>query len=176
MKDLIDKFYWQVNTSSGGTLSIRLTLEEDLSRAKKESALAQALSDCVKQMDKNGYIPAKARALSSRDIAHRFGYTRQYWEKLLNQGKIPYHETSAGKITTDLWVRGYLDDKENVDQYVRNVRKVLQFIKTKGKKSGVVSCPDCLEERFEFYVNFDTNVNGICRACNFQINTITDQK
>ncbi|MFA6474718.1 MAG: hypothetical protein WCV88_00780 [Patescibacteria group bacterium] len=167
-----NKFYWHANTSSGGTLSVRLTLAQGLSKAKKESALAQALKDCIRFMEQRGYIPANAEILSSSDIAKQYGHSRQYWEKLLNQGKILYRETSAGRITTDLWVKGYIDNKEKVDQYVRNAKTVLNAIRETKNKNGLVLCPVCNKDRFEFYVNTNTNVNGICRLCKFQVNTI----
>lgn len=121
-------------------------------------------------MRKMGYIPYEAVPMSSRDIANKYQKTRQYWEKLLNEGKILYKETSAGRITTDLWVEGYLDNPEKVNKYVKHVRTVLGSIKNAGKKFGSVPCPVCDENRFEFAVNAGSNTNGVCRSCGFHIN------
>lgn len=168
------KFYWHANTSSGGTLSLSVNFEGTFSKNDKETALADALAQCYQFMSEKGYIPFNAKLLSSSDIAEKFGHSRQYWEKLLNEGKILYKETSAGRITTDLWVNGYLGNKEEVDGYVRNVRKVLRLIDESKKKSGTVSCAQCGEENFQYHVNTGGNTNGICRSCNFHIHTINE--
>lgn len=163
------KFYWHASTSSGGTLSLSLDFESELSKKDKESALAKGLMLAYKFMEKNGYIPFKAQLLSSRDIAEKYGKSRQYWEKLLNEGKILYKETSAGRITTDLWIKGYLGSKEEVDKYVKNVRSVIKSINESGRKAGTVTCPACGVGRFEFFVNTGGNTNGICRDCNLHV-------
>ncbi len=165
------KFYWHANTSSGGTLSLSLNLEGEFTKKEKESALAEGLRACAKKMEELGYIPHNAQIMSSSDMAREYGKTRQYWEKLLNEGKIHYKETSAGRITTNLWVEGYLRDREQVNKYVRNVKDVLDAIDATKRANGRVICPVCQKENFEFYVNADTNTNGICRACGFYIHT-----
>jgi len=165
------KFYWHADTSSGGTLSLSLDFKGEFSKKDKESALAKGLMLAYKFMERKGYIPFKAKLLSSRDIAEKYGNSRQYWEKLLNEGKILYKETSAGRITTDLWVSGYLGNKEEVNKYVKNVRSVIKSINESKRKGGAVICPVCEEGRFEFFVNTGGNTNGICRNCNFHIHT-----
>jgi len=169
------KFYWHANVSSGGTLSISVDFEEDFSKEEKRGALAEGLREAYKLMEKRGYIPTNARLMSSRDIAEEYGKSRQYWEKLLNEGKILYKETSAGRITTDLWVKGYLGNKEEVDKYVKDVRNVLGFIREAKRRSGTVMCPICLEKKFEFARNYGGNTNGICRACGFYVHTCDDK-
>lgn len=165
------KFYWHANTSSGGTLSLGLDLTGEFSKGEKESALAEGIRACVENMEIQGFIPHNALLMSSGDVAREYGKTRQYWEKLLNEGKIHYKETSAGRITTNLWVQGYLEDREQVNKYVRNVRDVLEMIDATKRTGGRVVCPVCSKENFEFYINGDTNTNGICRACGFYVHT-----
>lgn len=165
------KFYWHANTSSGGTLSLSLDLEGEYTKEEKESALAEGLRACAENMKERGYIAHDTQIMSSSDIAKEYGKTRQYWEKLLNEGKIHYRETSAGRITTNLWVQGYLNDREQVNKYTRNVKEVLLTIDATGRVNGRVVCPVCSEEHFEFCVNVDANINGICRACNFYVHT-----
>lgn len=171
MKQATNKFYWHANTSSGGTLSLGINFEGTYTKNEKEKALADALMKCYEFMSNKGYIPFDAKLLSSRDIAKKYGYTRQYWEKLLNEGKILYKETSAGRITTDLWVNGYLGNKEEVDGYVKNVKKILEKIKEDKRNSGTIICTDCGEKNFQYHVNIGGNTNGICRSCHFHIHT-----
>ncbi|MCL4524441.1 MAG: hypothetical protein M1453_03240 [Acidobacteria bacterium] len=164
-------FYWHATASSGGNLSLEVGVEELSSKSERVGAIADALKQATKFMEEKGYIPFGARLMSSRDIAEEYGKTRQYWEKLLNEGKILYKETSAGRITTNLWVKGYLGKKAEVDKYVKDVRTVLHRIKESKRRNGSVVCPVCEEDRFEFYVNTGSNTNGICRACGFHVHT-----
>lgn len=165
------KFYWHANTSSGGTLSLLMDFPGALTKEEKEGALAQSIAACYEHMKHNGFIPFDAKIMSSGDLALAYGKSRQYWEKLLNEGKIHYKETSAGRITTNLWVQGYLNDKENVNKYVKDVKTVLDTIDRSKKRSGSVQCPACNENRFEFHVNMNDNINGLCRACRFHVHT-----
>ena len=172
MNQMAKKFYWHANMSSGGTLSLDINCEGSLSKNEKEKALAGTLSQCYKFMSDKGYIPFDAKLLSSRDIAEKYGHTRQYWEKLLNEGKIHYKETSAGRITTDLWVNGYLGEKEKVDGYVRNVKKMMKFIYEAKNRYDNLICAQCGNKSFHFNMNIGGNLNGLCRDCNFYIYTI----
>ena len=165
------KFYWHAMTSSGGTLSLEVNIKEAKEREEKIKVIAEGIKESTKFMEEHGYIPHKARLMSSRDLANAYGKTRQYWEKLLNEGKILYKETSAGRITTNLWVEGYLGDPEKVNKYIKDVRIVLGYIKDLDKRSGSVLCPVCGENRFEFHVNVNSNTNGICRVCGFHVHT-----
>lgn len=171
MKQSPRRFYWRATASSGGTLSLDVGVQELRSKSERIGALADALKDATKFMEERGYIPFQARLMSSRDIAAEYGKTRQYWEKLLNEGKILYKETSAGRITTDLWVEGYLGNKAEVDKYVKDVKTVLQRINEARRRSGSVVCPVCEKERFEFYVNTTSSTNGLCRSCGFHVHT-----
>ncbi len=174
MNQLAKKFGWHANMSSGGTLSLDLDFKGEFTKGEKDKALADTLAQCYKSMSDKGYIPFDAKLLSSRDIAEKYGHTRQYWEKLLNEGKIPYKETSAGRITTDLWVSGYLGNREEVDGYVRNVKKMLKSINESRNRYSPLLCAQCGEEKFEFNVNTGGGTNGVCRACNFYIHTINE--
>ena len=169
------RFYWHAVTSNGGTLSLEVNVKEAKNQSEKLNAIASSLKQAVRSMEEKGYIPHTARLMSSRDIADEYGKSRQYWEKLLNEGKILYKETSAGRITTDLWVEGYLGNKEDVDKYVKDVRTVLQRIGETKRKNGAVLCPLCEKTRFEFNVNMNGNINGICRACGFHVHTMIDK-
>ena len=165
------KFYWYANTSSGGTLSLGLDLTGEFSQEEKESALAEGIRACVENMESQGYIPHNASLMSSGDVAREYGKTRQYWEKLLDEVKIHYKETSAGRISTNLWVPGYLNDREQVNKYVLNVRNVLDTIDATKRTGGRVNCSVCGKENFEFHLNGDAHINGICRACGFHVHT-----
>lgn len=165
------KFYWHAGTSNGGTLSLSMDFDGDFTKEEKESALADTLRLCYENMRQNSFIPHDAKLMSSGDVARAYPQTRQYWEKLLNEGKIRYKETAAGRITTDLWIKGYLDDREKVNQYVRDVKTVLAAIDSAKKQSGSVACPVCSEGHVDYFVNTNDNINGICRACGFYIHT-----
>lgn len=170
------KFYWHANTSSGGTLSLDINYQGNLSKGQKEAAVANAILQCKEQMEHEGYIPYSAQLMSSTDISDKHGKTRQYWEKLLKEGKILYKETSAGRITTDLWVQGYLGNREQVDKYVKDVRTVLKKINDLDPKDRLwrkIDCPVCGQNTFDFAVNVNGNTNGVCRnvGCSFHVHT-----
>ena len=79
------KIYWHANTSSGGTLSLGVDLEDRFTRNEKEKIIADAIKACYESMEELGYIPFNAKVMSSRDIAERFGKSRQYWQKQKNR-------------------------------------------------------------------------------------------
>lgn len=166
------QFFWHARFDNGGNLSLEINVREAKSSAEKIMAIASGLKQGVESMESRGYIPYHARLMSSQDLAEEYGKTRQYWEKLLKEGKILYKETSAGRITTNLWVEGYLGNKETVDSYIKNVRDVLGQIKIAKKTHGAVTCPVCGKSRFEFFVNANNNTNGLCRACGFHVHTM----
>lgn len=173
-KNISKKFHWQAHTSSGGTLGLSLYFPDsrELDKETKEKALASALTSSYEFMLSKGYIPPEAHFMSSSDVAKEYGKTRQYWEKLINEGKIPYKETSAGRITTDLWVQGYLDNKDAVDEYIRHRNRVVQSILSQKRRQGRIECPKCGKLEFDYAVNTN-NINGLCRAqCDFRIHTI----
>ncbi len=171
MSEIPKKFYWEANTSSGGSVSLMLRLEGNFSKEEKLTALAGSLHQSIKFMEKKGYLPRNTAFLSSRDIAAEYGNTRQYWEKLFNEGKIKYQETSAGRITTTLWVNGFLDNRENVNKYVRAVKKALKRINNTDMASGTIFCPLCEKKCFRFAKNTGNNTNGVCYSCNFCLYT-----
>lgn len=148
-------------------MGVRLDFPKNFPEEEKVSVLAEALVNAHNHMLKEGYL-----IMSPSDVAERYGKTRQYWEKLLKEGKIQYQQTSAGMITSDLWIKAYLNNKEGVDEYVRLQNRVLESIKETKRNYGKVVCPKCKELDFDFSVN-PNNVNGICRArCGFRINTV----
>src|SRR3989344_8260894 len=121
------KYSWHAGVSSEGTLDLELYFPDnkEITKEEKERALAEGLHQTKEYMLSKGYLVPDARFMSSSDLAEEYGYTRQYWEKLINQGKIPYKHTSAGRITTDLWVKGYLNNRDKVDEYVKNTNKMV---------------------------------------------------
>ncbi len=171
--DKSKKFHWYAATSSEGILELSLYFpNKNITKEEKEEALALALVQSKSFMLSKGYLLPNAHFMSSSDIAEKHGHTRQYWEKLLKEGKIPYKETSAGRITTDLWVQGYLNNKEKVDEYIRERNKVISTIQKENRKRGQVKCPHCGEHKFDYNINAH-NINGLCRAdCGFRIHTI----
>lgn len=165
-------YHWHSSVSSEGTLSLSLYFpNKNVTKEQKQMALAESLRQNREAMLSSGYLPPDSRFMSSSDVSNQHGHTRQYWEKLLNEGKIPYKETSAGRITTDLWVQGYLNNREEVDEYIRNRNKIIEIILAQKKKSGRVECPSCGKNEFDYAVNINS-ANGICRAgCGFRVNT-----
>lgn len=169
-------YSWRAIISSAGTLDLDVSfLNKKLSAENKNKALAGALVQSYDAMLKKGYA-SDTRFLSPRDVARQYGNTRQYWQKLLNEKKIHYKETSAGRITTNLWVEGYLNNKEKVDKYLRNEKRVLRLIKKDGHKFGVVKCSACGEKKFNYHININDNINGLCRNndCGFRIHTVDE--
>ncbi|MFA7308853.1 MAG: hypothetical protein WC045_02155 [Patescibacteria group bacterium] len=171
------QFEWhlRVNTSSTGTANLSLFFPEGATKKEKEAALAAGLDEATQHMLSQGYILPSDRFMSSGDVALKYGKSRQYWEKLLVEGKIPYMETSAGKITTDLWVRGYLDNRSEVDVYVQKsnlaVKRILDELKkhtTELKLSTDIRCPNCEEDGMSCYINRD-HFDGMCSSCKFKL-------
>lgn len=167
-----DEYHWHSSFSSEGTPSLSLYFpNKNVTKEQKEIALAKTLHQNREAMLSKGYLPPDSQFMSPSDVSKRYGHTRQYWEKLLNEGKIPHKETSAGRITTDLWVQGYLNNRETVDEYIRNRNKLIEVILSRKNKSGCVECPRCGKKEFSYAVNVNS-ANGICRAgCGFRINT-----
>src|SRR3989344_2495174 len=140
-------YHWHSSVSSEGTLSLSLYFpNKNVTKEQKEMALAESLRQNREAMLRKGYLPPDVRFMSPKDLSEERGHTRQYWEKLIKEGKILYRETSAGRITTDLWVQGYLDNKEKVDEYIRNRNKVVDSILSSKVKMGKIRCPKCGEE------------------------------
>jgi len=172
------KYSWHAGVNSEGTLDLELYFPDgaEITKKQKESILAGTLHSAKEFMLSRGYLSPDAHFLSSSDLEKEYGTSRQYWEKLMSQGKIPYKETSAGRITTNLWVKGYLNNKENVDKYVKSTNKTVDFILSEGKKSGRMICVECKAPEFEYFVNSE-NIDGLCRAgCGFRIHTSHDSE
>lgn len=168
-------YIWHSTVSNEGTLSLELYFpDKKATKEQKMLALAESLRQNRDNMLSRGYLTPNSRFMSSRDVAEEYGHTRQYWEKLLNEGKIPFKETSAGRITTDLWVQGYLNNKKEVDRYIRDRNKIVATILDGKKKHGRITCPNCGEVQFDYNVNYQS-INGLCRArCGFRINTTAE--
>ncbi|MFH1472915.1 MAG: hypothetical protein ABIF06_00675 [bacterium] len=165
------KYSYTGHVSSGGTASLHLYFPDAENNEQKKKALAHALAEIHPFMLSKGYIPPGAELMSPTDLANKYGHTRQYWSKLLDEGKIHYKDTSSGRITCDIWVEGYLGNREAVDAYVKRVNQITQGVKESDKKSGRIICPSCGKEAFDYFVNVN-NINGVCRAgCGFQVNT-----
>jgi hypothetical protein len=162
------KYSWHAGINSGGNLSLMLSVPSGTTADEKEMALAKGISESVKVMREKGYLSPESRFMTSTDLSNDYGFTRQYWEKLLKEGKILYKEAAAGMITTDIWVQGYLSNKETVDRYARNCKSVAAKIKELKSRHGVTTCTDCGADRFEYNKNV-SSTNGLCRACGFRI-------
>ncbi|PIU74940.1 MAG: hypothetical protein COS76_03430 [Candidatus Portnoybacteria bacterium CG06_land_8_20_14_3_00_39_12] len=147
-----------------GTLDLALSFPNAETEEEKIGALSIGLVQSYKYMLDKGYLSFKNSFFYAK--------TQEYWQKLLEEGKIPYREISKGEIKIDLWVPGYLD-KEKVDEYVDRCKKVLNDIdKSENKRSGTIGCPVCKEEIFHFNVNVGGNINGTCQSCGFYLYTI----
>ncbi|MFA5106765.1 MAG: hypothetical protein WC497_00375 [Patescibacteria group bacterium] len=162
------KYSWHAGINSGGNLSLMLTMPAEVTTDEKEKELADGIAESVKLMRDKGYLSPEARFMTSSDLSNDYGFTRQYWEKLLKEGKILYKEAAAGMITTDIWVQGYLGNKEMVDRYARNCKSVAAIIKGLKERYGVTTCTDCGSARFEYNKNA-TSTNGLCRTCGFRV-------
>ena len=144
---------------------------EKAEKNEKEKILASGLVQAYEFMRKKGYTKAEDDFVTPTDLAKERGKSRQYWEKLFREGKISYKETSAGMITTDVWVDGYLKNKDLVDQYVRETKELVKRANETGRRHGSVQCPRC-QGRFNFAVNTN-NTNGGCEKCGFHVYTTT---
>lgn len=165
---------YSVNGTFTNDTRMRMILHfPESSKVDKIRALADVIDKCHFQMCKRGYVHDEVAFYSPSDLSREYGSSRQYWEKLLREGKIQYKITSAGMITTEVWVKEYLNGKEEVDVYVRNVKNALRQIAEDEKRSGLISCPQCSKSMI--YYNNVASVNGICRECNFYLLSIINQ-
>lgn len=162
------KIQWNATTDSGGRASIGVSyLNGKFTKEEKESTLAGVIAVIVRKMCENGFI----RLMSPKDLSVEYGKSRQYWEKLLKTGKIPYQKTASGKITTNLWVEGYLNERE-AEKYgnkVIEMRKRILENEQKGNNYKVVEC--ICGKDFNYNYNGGNNINGICRNCGFHLDT-----
>ncbi|KKQ68221.1 MAG: hypothetical protein US89_C0009G0034 [Candidatus Peregrinibacteria bacterium GW2011_GWF2_38_29] len=171
----LDRNYHMIcgNMNSGGRTSFDLLFNGDFSKDEKEKVIADHLAAITGLMLDQGYIGF----LSASDIAEKYGRSRQFWEKLLREGKILYQQTKSGKITTNLWVEAYLRKDEEIEKYVKAMKEMRKVIikreDRQGVKYGPITCTWCGKETFEYSYNQGRNINGVCRApgCNFQIVT-----
>ena len=157
--------------NSGGGVSFGLNFSGGMfSQEEKERALASNLAQLTNTMFEKGYI----RLMSASDIASEYGKSRQFWERLIRQGKIPYQQTSSGRITTNIWVEGYLKGK---DEYALNAKKMRDIIinleeAPEAKGSGRITCVKCGADSFQYYYNQGHHINGSCdNGCGFRVDT-----
>jgi hypothetical protein len=70
--------------------------------------IAVALLNTQKKFTKKGYINSRLPWYSPKDLSLFIGKSRQYWCKLIKQGKLGSRKTSAGPIvTTEDLIRFY---------------------------------------------------------------------
>ena len=62
-----------------------------------------------KLADEGWIIPEVMVLMSEKDVANKFGKSKQYWGKVMGQGLIRNLQTSAGRITTDYWVEKFIN-------------------------------------------------------------------
>ncbi len=156
--------------SNDGRLHLHLYFEkpDEANQDMTLGAAAESIRLSVNEMEKKGYIPPNARLMSSREIADTYGFTRQYWEKLLREGKLPYYQTAAGRITVDLWVEGYIQNREKVDEYVRWQKSAVKQASAAKSSYEPIDCPKCGNRTLRFARN-SNEVNGVCdSSCGFQ--------
>ena len=135
---------------------------------------ADALARITLAMERKGYI----RFMSPSEIEKTYGGYRQHWERLLREGRIRFIETSAGRMTIDLWIEQYLQNKEEIDKYCRMKNKVIKEIMERKERSCILMCPKCGERQLDCIYNILIkpkkgevyNTNGVCRnhGCTFK--------
>ncbi len=175
------KYGWSGNISSEGTLNLDVSFLPDKQKVEQDllyAILAEAIQGSVKLMEEKGYVSlSELRLMSSREMAEEYGNSRQYWEKLLREGKIPFYQTAAGRISLDLYVEAYITKKEDVDRYTNNIRKVVRQMKESKEAVSILrktQCPSCKEQTLDYNWNKSAHeANGICRSnnCDFRFMT-----
>lgn len=156
--------------SSSGWLASEVAFPKngELSSKEQLAALAITTAQLVQIMLEKGIV----RLYSSSDLSNTYGNSRQYWEKLLSEGKLPFQQTSSGRITTNLWVEGYLDSSTR-NSYPREVLEMRRRILSNEQLHGGsrrIRCVRC-NGPFEYYYNQGNWINGIC-SCGFRLNTV----
>lgn len=163
-------YHGMITSSGSASLSYIFSdpkIAEKLTDEEKAHVLSKVLSNLSKVMLDKGYI----RLQSVSDLSATYGKSRQYWEKLLSSGKIPYHQTAAGKITLNLWVEGYLSGEEYSDHALLARNTILEKFKEDDKSTGIITCPRCKSEKFRYYYNQGQHVTGLCQNCHFRLDT-----
>ncbi|MBN2100589.1 TFIIB-type zinc ribbon-containing protein [Candidatus Dojkabacteria bacterium] len=139
-----------------------------LTEIEKLRILSKSLEAVSKLMLEKGYI----KFLSTSDISKLYGKSRQYWERLLKEGRLPYQQTSAGKITLNLWVEGFLEGNKNYTSKMNWARSlIIKKHKLTNKDSGFVMCPNCNRKSLGYNYNRGTHINASCTRCRFRIDT-----
>jgi hypothetical protein len=106
----MEQFSFKGTMGTNGRLRLSLYFKEpNTPTSGMETALADVLKEMVSIMISNGQL----KFMSPSDISKEYGKTRQYWSKLIREGKIQYQQTSAGAITTNLNVSNYLQSQNH---------------------------------------------------------------
>ena len=160
-----------------GTISRREDGVTEESIAKAEKYLRTYLSSKPAPLLSVPAIDGFVTELLGRDIRPP---VRIHFLDTLREGKIKYVQTSAGRITIDLWVEGYLQNQEEVERYCRHVNKVLKIIKSKKERSLQLDCPQfgnrslsCAYNITQWsYPKDKCNANGVCGKCDFKFSEL----
>lgn len=163
------KFRYGALTTSDGSISLDFDFSRgDFSDDEQQRALGLTTALLVRKMFEDGWV----RLLSSSDISKIYGNSRQYWDKLFREGKIPFQKTASGKITTNFWVEGYLDDStgETYPKEVLEMRRRIVANERSGSGLKHVPCIRC-GEHFQYNYNQGSNITGICK-CGFRLDTV----
>lgn len=166
-------------TSNAGSASFTIHLDPDkpLTHAHLCAYLADTTEQVYRFMLEKNYVPKQlphdVGFKTPQDIAKEHGSTRQYWEKLFKEGKIPYRATSAGKISTHIWVNAYLKNKKEIDAYTLCLRSLRNTIEKTDRWKGHILCPHCrTPESFSFHHNKTSHhISGFCSniECRFSV-------
>lgn len=132
--------------------------------SQKSNALQKSQTAFLTKIIEEGSI----KFMSSLDVAQTYGNSRQYWEKLFSQGKIPYRQTAAARITTNLWVEDYLDGRgeKTYPSLVLNVRRQVSANEENENSRRTIACPKCdIELPYEVVDYEKMTLN--CSSCGF---------
>ena len=136
------------------------------------SILARQVADAIGILIKKGLI----EYLFVSDIAKKYGSTRQLWDRLIKQKKIPYYQYKGGRFTLNIYVEDYLTRKYGID-YLRRLNESRDDLKkayNESKKNGAVHCPKCGELTLKFKIDANggdaiTAINAYCEDCRFSL-------
>lgn len=167
-------------TCSNGTIKANMRPRTGAKFSAEEmlGMQADALTQITLVMERKGYI----RLMSPSEIEKTHGGYRQHWERLLREGRIRFIETSAGRMTIDLWIEQYIQNKEDIDRYCRMKNKVIKKVMERGERSCTLVCPKCGEQQLNCVYNIFmkpkkgevNNTNGVCRnyGCTFKFHEL----
>lgn len=162
-------FHGTISSSGNLDVIINFTDKKPISSSMQKKVLAKVIDGAYHKMLNDGTI----RLMSATDVAKMYGNSRQFWEKLISDGKIPYYQTSSGKITTNLWIEGYIDKSSNNTYPRENLEMRNRVVENEKKPNSkpIVPCVRC-DQPFDYNYNQGLNINGICRHCGFKLRTV----